>query len=103
MPGLFGRLNPFRRPLEKTRTGFFSRVSTLFARSAQIDAAFWDDLEELLVEADLGDTALEVLDDLKRRAQEDRMRSPRDVQEALQAELVRLLGPSNVPLAHQDG
>ena len=103
MPGLFGRLNPFRRPLEKTRTGFFSRVSTLFARSAQIDAAFWDDLEELLVEADLGDTAAEVLDDLKRRAQEDRMRSPREVEEALQAELVRLLGASNVPLAHEQG
>lgn len=103
MPGLFGRLNPFRRPLEKTREGFFGRVTTLFGRAQQIDAAFWDELEELLIEADLADTAVEVLDDLKRRAQEDRMRSPRDVQEALEAELIHLLGPSPEPLAKGEG
>lgn len=103
MPGLLGRFNPFRRPLEKTREGFFSRVSSLFARSRQVDVAFWDDLEELLIEADLADTADEVLDDLKRRAQEDRMRSPQEVQEALRAELIRLLGSSGAPLARADG
>lgn len=103
MSGLFGRLNPFRRPLEKTREGFFGRVTTLFGRAEQIDAAFWDELMELLIEADLADTADEVLDDLKRRVQEDRMRSPREVQEALEAELVRLLGPSHEPLAHAAG
>jgi fused signal recognition particle receptor len=44
-----------------------------------------------------------VLDDLKRRAQEERMRSPREVQEALEAELVRLLGASQQPLAKAPG
>lgn len=103
MPGLFGRLNPFRRPLEKTREGFFGRVSNLFARSQQLTPEFWDELEEILIEADLADTADEVLDDLKRRAQEDRMRSPREIETALEAELVRLLGPSREPLARADG
>ena len=103
MPGLLGRLNPFRRPLEKTREGFFGRVTTLFGRAQKIDAEFWTELEDLLIEADLADTAEEVLDDLKRRVQEDRMRSPRDVQDALQAELIRLLGPSHEPLARVAG
>lgn len=103
MPGFLGRLNPFRRPLEKTRESFFGRVSTLFSRRQQIDDDFWNELEELLIQADLADTADEVLGDLKRRAQEDRMRSTREVQEALEAELVRLLGPSSEPLARVEG
>jgi fused signal recognition particle receptor len=103
MPGFLGRLNPFRRPLEKTREGFFGRVTTLFNRAERVDADFWNELEELLIEADLADTAEEVLDDLKRRAQEDRMRSPREVQRALEAELVRLLGASQQPLARAPG
>lgn len=103
MPGFFGRLNPFRRPLEKTREGFFGRVTTLFGRAERLDADFWNELEEILIEADLADTAAEVLDDLKRRAQEDRMRSPREVQTVLEGELVRLLGASQQPVAKVAG
>ncbi len=103
MPGFLSRLNPFKRPLEKTREGFFTRVSGLFAQSNRIDDAFWTELEEMLIEADLGDTAEELLEDLKRRVVEDRMRSPSEVQQKLEEELKRLLGPSLQPLAHQPG
>ncbi|MCL4543512.1 MAG: signal recognition particle-docking protein FtsY [Chloroflexi bacterium] len=103
MPGFLGRINPFRRPLEKTRSGFFDRVSTLFGRGEAITPEFWDALEEMLIDADLADAAGEVLDDLRRRTQEDRIMRTAQVRMLLRDELVRLLGPSRQPLAKVGG
>ncbi len=103
MPGFFNRLNPFRRPLEKTRTSFFDRVNALFGHSESITPAFWDALEEVLIDADLADTAEELLDDLKRRVQEDHLTRADSVRQLLREELARLLGPSKEALARGDG
>ena len=44
--------------LAKTRQGFFGRISTLF-QANEITDDTWDELEELLIQADLGvNTAL---------------------------------------------
>ena len=48
--------------LSKTRQGFFGRISTLF-QANEITDDTWTELEELLIQADLGvNTALQVVE-----------------------------------------
>ena len=42
-----------RDSLGRTRKAFFGEITSLLGRS-EIDAAFWEELEELLVLADVG-------------------------------------------------
>ncbi len=43
----------FRRGMTKTRQGFFGRINEMFGGN-EIDEDLWDDLEALLIQADLG-------------------------------------------------
>ena len=52
--------------LAKTRQGLFGRIGTLFQANEVTDET-WDELEELLIQADLGiNTALQVVERLRR-------------------------------------
>jgi fused signal recognition particle receptor len=81
----------FRESLSRTRQAFFGRIATLFG-ATELDAAAWDDLEALLIQADLGvDTALEVTRRLKSRAAAEGMTTKGHLQAALKQELIGLL------------
>ena len=59
--------------LSKTRQGFFGRISTLF-QANEITDDTWTELEELLIQADLGvNTALEVVEKLQARVKKDNL------------------------------
>lgn len=49
-----GRGNRVRRGLEKTRTGFLSRLGLLFEGKSVVDTSMLDDLEEALILSDVG-------------------------------------------------
>lgn len=96
---VFGRL--FRRRsqpepkieagLKKTRRGIFKDIANLFERS-EITEDLFDDLEALLIQADLGvETTLELLDNLRARIDRERIKQPSDAREALRAEMIALL------------
>ncbi len=77
--------------LTKTRQGFFGRISALFQANEVTDDT-WTELEELLIQADLGvNTALEVVEKLRARVKRDNLKKVDDVRAALKAELVSLL------------
>ena len=77
--------------LAKTRQGLFGRIGTLFQANEVTDET-WDELEELLIQADLGiNTALQVVARLRARVQKERLKRVEDVRAALKAELVKLL------------
>ncbi len=77
--------------LAKTRQGFFGRIGTLF-QANEITDDTWDELEELLIQADLGvNTALEVVERLQERVQNEGLQRVEDVRAALKDELVALL------------
>ncbi len=60
-------LSIFNKGLSKTRTSFFGRISNMLG-SSEIDEDTWDDIEAILVQADLGiATATKVIDELKSR------------------------------------
>ncbi|GIV96037.1 MAG: hypothetical protein KatS3mg057_0694 [Herpetosiphonaceae bacterium] len=49
--------------LQKTRQGFFGRISALFQTEDPITDELWDELEELLIQADVGvETSLAVVE-----------------------------------------
>ncbi len=86
------RLNPFRESLRKTREGVFSRVTSLLTQQV-IDDALWEELEELLIRADIGvDISLGIIQQLQMRVARDRLTLARDVEAALREELLGLLG-----------
>ena len=86
------RLNPFRESLQRTRETGFSRVTSLFTQPV-IDDALWEELEELLIRADMGvDITLDIIQKLQVRVARDRLTQARELEAALRAELLDLLG-----------
>ena len=83
--------------LTRTRNAMFSRIAGLFGASEVTDATF-DELEELLIQADVGvDTTLYVVERLRRRAREEAIVQASGLRSALQGELRALL-PEPPPL-----
>ncbi len=89
-----------QQSLTKTRQGFFGRVSTLF-QANEITDETWDELEEILIQADLGiNTALGLVERLRTRVERERIKRVDDVKAALKDELVKLL--DHPPLTNID-
>lgn len=77
--------------LAKTRQGFFGRIGALF-QASQITDDTWDELEALLIQADMGvDTSLELVERLRARVAAEHIKSVEAVKSALKEELARLL------------
>ncbi len=92
-------LNPFRQSLEKTRESVFKRVTNLFTTEV-IDDDLWEELEELLVRADLGvSITAEVVQRLRTRVERERLTAAPQLTAALRDELIAMLGGAEgVPL-----
>ncbi len=60
-----GLFNALKRGLQKTRSGFFGKVTSILRRG-KIDEETLEELEELLIAADVGvDTTLDLLEELR--------------------------------------
>lgn len=92
-------LDRLKQGLRKTREGFVGRLETLLKGKKTIDSDLLDELEELLIEADLGvGVVIELIDNLKERVSQEGMTEPEDVKEVLKQELLSLVGDETVPL-----
>lgn len=77
----------FSKGLSKTRSSFFGRIANMLGAS-EIDEDTWDDIEAILIQADLGvNTTMTVLDELKSRG----LTRNDQVQDALRETLTDLL------------
>ncbi|MBI4297062.1 MAG: signal recognition particle-docking protein FtsY [Chloroflexi bacterium] len=93
-------MEKMERSLRPTRETWFRRISGLFQRR-ELDSSLWDELEELLLGADVGlATTAKLIASVRGRAKAERMAEPGQVRRALQEEMVRLLQVSHpVPAA----
>jgi fused signal recognition particle receptor len=90
-------LGIFRSGLSKTRQSFFGRISQMLG-STDIDDDTWDDVEALLVQADLGvDTTQTVIENLKARVRREGITRTEQLHDALKATLRDLLAAPTVP------
>ncbi len=77
--------------LQRTKRSWFRQIASVFEVD-EITEDIWEDLETLLIQADLGvETTVDVLDRLKKRVALDRLKKPSAVYEALQDELIWVL------------
>ena len=80
--------------LNRTRQ-LFSRISNNVEQNDTITDSLWEDLEESLLEADVGPrTTIWLIEHLRQRATEEKMRTGAQVQRALREEMGLLLGKS---------
>lgn len=74
--------------LSRTREQFARRLDTLFASHGELDDAFWEELEELFIMADLGyEPSLELVERLKTRARREKVARAEQARQLLLAEL----------------
>ncbi|MDK2902513.1 MAG: fused signal recognition particle receptor [Clostridiales bacterium] len=87
--GIFDKL---KSGLAKTRDNFSSRVNGLINSSKVIDEEFYDQLEELLILADVGAKAAEsIINDIRKQVKQQKLRAPEQVRALLKDELERVL------------
>ncbi len=80
-PSLFQRL---RERLSKTRDSFTQRLDTLFLGRKVIDQELFDELEEILITADLGAaTSRELLEETRRQVKRGEIQDPQVLKEIL--------------------
>lgn len=82
--------------LEKTKQGFFARISKAVAGKTKIDLDFLDNLEEALMSSDVGlDTAVKIIERLEKRAEKDKYINEAELNKFLKEEVVRIFQESN--------
>lgn len=70
--------------LDKSRRNFADRLKSLSARYKVVDEAYFDELEEILIEADVGVTlALDIIEATKNEARENNVTEPQEINELL--------------------
>ena len=88
--GLFSKIG---QGLNKTRASFMGALSGLLRSFQRIDESFYEELEEILVLADVGvATAGEVVDLLRQRVKQEHIVEPEAVKRLLKEILLDLLG-----------
>ena len=99
--GLFSRL---KSGLSKTRDGFINQVSSLFASYGRIDDELFEELEEILIQADVGvRTTIQLVEELKERVEEEGIKEPEKLNELFREQLTELLKAEYTRLELADG
>ena len=79
--------------VQRSRQTWFGRVLGML-RSSQLDESLWEQLEEVLISADVGvDTSLDIIKELKVLTRKESLQQPEEVFRALKEKLVSILGP----------
>ncbi|GMQ56923.1 signal recognition particle-docking protein FtsY [Vallitalea sediminicola] len=87
--GFFGKLV---KGLTKTRNNILGGVDQVLSSFTKIDEDFYEELEEALIVADLGvNTAMTIIEDLRVRVKENKVKDTTGVRELLMEELKELM------------
>ena len=85
--------------LEATRKSFFSKLGTAIAGKSAVDVALLDDLEEVLVTADVGvATTLKIIDAIEARVAKDNYLGTKELSLILKEEISRILADQQPPI-----
>lgn len=82
--------------LEKTKEGFFSRLTRVVAGKSSVDAEVLDNLEEVLVSSDVGvETTLKIIERIEARVKRDKYVGTTELNAILKEEIAALLAENN--------
>ncbi|MBE6210992.1 MAG: signal recognition particle-docking protein FtsY [Rikenellaceae bacterium] len=78
--------------LEKTKSGFFSKLARAVAGRTTVDAEVLDDLEEVLITSDVGvETTVKIIEAIEERVARDKYMNTSELQSILREEIARLM------------
>lgn len=81
----------YEKGLEKSNKGFGARLNAFLAKFRTVDEEFFDDLEELLIESDVGyETSEELTDQLREEAKLQKAKSRDDLKRVIVQKLVEV-------------
>lgn len=82
--------------LEKSKKNFLDKLSKAIIGKSRIDEAVLDNLEEILINSDVGiETTLKIIDKIETRVAKDKYVSTSELNEILKDEIARLLTENN--------
>ncbi|AGX03825.1 MULTISPECIES: signal recognition particle-docking protein FtsY [Bacillaceae] len=97
----------FKDGLTKTRDNFSGKVNDLVARYRKVDEDFFEELEEILIQADVGfDTVMELVEELRMEVKRKNIQDPQGVQSIISEKLVEIYegsGEASSALNIQEG
>ncbi|WP_107837909.1 signal recognition particle-docking protein FtsY [Metasolibacillus meyeri] len=90
-PSAWSITQKFKAGLEKTRNSFTSKVNDLVARYRKVDEDFFEELEEVLLQADVGfETVMELMDKLRFEVQRKNIKDTAGIQTLISEKLVEI-------------
>ena len=90
-PSAWSITQKFKAGLEKTRNSFTSKVNDLVARYRKVDEDFFEELEDLLLQADVGfETVMELMDKLRFEVQRQNIKDTQGIQAIISEKLVEI-------------
>lgn len=81
----------FKDGLAKTRDQFTSKINDLVAQFREVDEEFFEELEDLLLQADVGfETVMELIDELRMEVKRKNIRNTDGIQSVISEKLVEI-------------
>ncbi|MGG0890892.1 signal recognition particle-docking protein FtsY [Cytobacillus horneckiae] len=81
----------FKDGLSKTRDNFSGKVNDLVARYRKVDEDFFEELEEILIQADVGfDTVMTLVEELKMEVKRRNIQDPAEVHSVISEKLIEI-------------
>jgi fused signal recognition particle receptor len=94
-PGVFDKI---KEAVAKTKENFTEQIQDLVQGRREIDAAMLDDLEAIMIGADVGvSTTAEILDSIRDQVSRKTLQDPNQLKAALKEELRKILNINNAP------
>lgn len=89
--------------LEKTREGFFNKITKAIAGKSTVDEAVLDELENALVSADVGiDTTVKIIEQIEKRVAKDKYLNTAELNKILKEEIQNILIAAPQDISYTD-
>ncbi len=99
--GFFDKL---KEGLSKTRKGITEKIDQVLVSFGKVDDDLFDELEEVLITADLGiDTSLRIMDNTRKKVKEGKITDPLKIKGLIKESLVEILGRETQKLNIEPG
>ncbi|TFJ94637.1 signal recognition particle-docking protein FtsY [Lentibacillus salicampi] len=81
----------YKQGMEKTRQSFSVKLNDLIARYRKVDEDFFEELEEVLIAADVGvNTVMDLVDELKMEVKRQNIKDTKEIKDVISEKLVEI-------------
>ncbi|CFY05635.1 Signal-recognition particle receptor FtsY [Syntrophomonas zehnderi OL-4] len=94
-----GFLERFKVGLTRTRQNIGGKIDTLIKSTRKIDEDFFEELEDILIQADVGmNTSIELVDKIRTAVKKQKINDPAEVTDLIKEAIREILDTEEVPL-----